>query len=76
MFSAGFTEIVQLILDAVGNPDSINRMLNTVDAEGDTVSLLCANISMFIILTFSNPNWSILLCLHPSLFIMLPEVNI
>lgn len=56
MFSAGFTEIVQLILDAVGNPDSINRMLNTVDAEGDTVSLLCANISMFIILTFSNPN--------------------
>ena len=36
--TAGFTEIVELLLGAADNPDCVKRMLDTVDVESDTVS--------------------------------------
>nr|DAD28599.1 TPA_asm: hypothetical protein HUJ06_030067 [Nelumbo nucifera] len=36
--AGGFIEIVQLLISSANNPDSVKRMLDTVDVEGDTVS--------------------------------------
>lgn len=38
MTVAGYTEIVQLLINSTNNAENIKRMLETVDAEGDTVS--------------------------------------
>ena len=38
MMLSGFTEIVQLLLDRATNSGCLKRMLDSVDAEGDTVS--------------------------------------
>lgn len=34
----GFTEIVQLLINRANNSETVKRMLETSDAEGDTVS--------------------------------------
>ena len=36
---AGFVEIAQLLLNTANDPECIKRMLESVDAEGDTVSI-------------------------------------
>lgn len=36
---AGYTEIVQLLISHANEPERVKRMLETVDTEGDTVSL-------------------------------------
>lgn len=38
MTDAGYTEIVQLLINSANNTESLKRMLESVDAEGDTVS--------------------------------------
>lgn len=38
MTFSGFIEIVQLLLGTATNAGCLKRMLDTVDAEGDTVS--------------------------------------
>lgn len=38
LVSAGFTEIVELLLGAADSTDCVKRMLDTADTEGDTVS--------------------------------------
>lgn len=38
MIDAGYTEIVQLLINTGNDPERIKRMLEAVDAEGDTVS--------------------------------------
>lgn len=40
---AGFTEIVELLLNSANNEECLKRMLETVDAEGDTVSTKIEN---------------------------------
>lgn len=37
---AGFIEIVQFLINSANNTELVKRMLETVDAEGDTVSTL------------------------------------
>lgn len=41
MISAGFIEIVQLLINSASGTECVKRMLETVDAEGDTVSTTC-----------------------------------
>lgn len=36
---AGYTEIVQLLISHANEPERVKKMLETVDTEGDTVSL-------------------------------------
>lgn len=38
MICAGFVEIVQLLLNSANDRECVKRMLESVDAEGDTVS--------------------------------------
>jgi hypothetical protein len=37
-YAAGFTEIVQLLVNSANNAERVKRMLEIVDDEGDTVS--------------------------------------
>lgn len=37
---AGFTEIVEVLINSTSNPEAVKRMLESVDVEGDTVSIL------------------------------------
>lgn len=39
MVLSGFTEIVQLLLNRANDAEHIKRMLESVDSEGDTVSI-------------------------------------
>lgn len=36
---AGYLEIAQLLLSSANDPVRVNRMLETIDMEGDTVSI-------------------------------------
>ncbi|KAJ0088224.1 hypothetical protein Patl1_32235 [Pistacia atlantica] len=38
--AGGFIEIVQFLINSANNTERVKRMLETVDAEGDTVSIL------------------------------------
>lgn len=38
MIDAGYTEIVQLLINTANDLERVKRMLEAVDAEGDTVS--------------------------------------
>ena len=38
MIFAGFVEIVQLLINSANDTECVKRMLESVDAEGDTVS--------------------------------------
>lgn len=35
---AGYTEIVQFLINSANDAERVKRMLETIDAEGDTVS--------------------------------------
>lgn len=39
MTDAGYTEVVQLLINSANDAERVKRMLETVDAEGDTVSI-------------------------------------
>lgn len=38
MIFAGFLEIAQLLINSANDTERVKRMIETVDAEGDTVS--------------------------------------
>ena len=43
--NAGYTEVVQLLIGRATDAECVKRMLDTVDAEGDTVS--ASNLPFF-----------------------------
>lgn len=52
---AGFTEIVQLLINSANDTERLKRMLESVDAEGDTVSA-CTIFGVECLVTESKPD--------------------
>lgn len=47
MMCAGYTEIVQLLMNSANDTECVKRMLEAVDAEGDTVSIINHTLLLF-----------------------------
>lgn len=53
MIYAGFTEIVQSMLNFAGSPDFVMQMLSATDIEGDTVNFPQPKLSFLSIYFFN-----------------------
>lgn len=48
IYVAGFMEIAQLLLNTANDTESVKRMLESVDAEGDTVSINWKSLLIYL----------------------------